>query len=272
MKKIISKLYKSIIRMINHDGVEHAGYMSFMVLVSIFPFFIFILALTSFFGASELGQKFMELALENMPPESIVSIRSRIMELISSPPEGLLTLAIIGSVWTSSSFVECVRTILNRVYEIRTPPHYFLRRMLSIIQFIFISMMISFAMLLLVIVPIWLAKLPTLIKIIENYKIVINFFRYVLIFLSLFLTVSSLYYLIPNMKITFFEVLPGAFLSVVLWIFSGYFLSKYIMYFNQLNLVYGSLGSIILTMMFFYVINMIFILGAEFNYLMRSKT
>lgn len=257
--------------MIDHDGVEHSGYMSFMVLVSIFPFFIFILALTSFFGASELGAKFIELAIENMPSQSIESIRSRISELANSPPQGLLTLAIIGSIWTSSSFVECVRTILNRVYEITSPPNYLFRRMLSIAQFLFISMTISLAMLLLVIIPIGLAKIPKLMSLIENYKTILNFFRYFLIFLSLFLTVSSLYYFIPNVKVTYLEVIPGTFLSVVLWILSGYLLSKYIVYYHQLNVIYGSLGSIIVTLIFFYIINMIFILGAEFNYLMRKK-
>jgi membrane protein len=158
MKRIIVNLYKSIVKMIDHDGVEHSGYMSFMVLVSIFPFFIFILAFSSFFGASELGSRFIEIALESLPSHSIDSIRVQVMELMTAPPQGLLTLAIIGSLWTSSSFVECLRTILNRVYEIKSPPNYFFRRMLSIAQFLFISMMICFAMLLLVIIPIGLQK------------------------------------------------------------------------------------------------------------------
>lgn len=271
MKRIIVNLYKSIVKMIDHDGVEHSGYMSFMVLVSIFPFFIFILAFTGFFGASEVGQKFIELALENMPSHSIDSIRSRISELMTAPPEGLLTLAIIGSLWTASSFVECLRTILNRVYEIKSPPNYFFRRMLSIIQFIFISTMICLAILLLIIIPIWLEKIPNLMSLIHDYKNILDFCRYFLIFLSLFLTVCSLYYIIPNVKLRFSEVIPGAFLTVILWVLSGYLLSKYLVYYNQLNIVYGSLGSIIVTLIFFYIVNMIFILGAEFNYLMREN-
>lgn len=257
--------------MIDHDGVEHSGYMSFMVLVSIFPFFIFILAFSSFFGASELGSRFIEIALESLPSHSIDSIRVQVMELMTAPPQGLLTLAIIGSLWTSSSFVECLRTILNRVYEIKSPPNYFFRRMLSIAQFLFISMMICFAMLLLVIIPIGLQKIPNAVALIENYKTILNLSRYFLIFLSLFLTVCSLYYLIPNVKIKFLEVLPGALLSVILWILSGYLLSTYIVYYRQLNVVYGSLGSIIVTLIFFYIVNMIFILGAEFNYLMKNE-
>jgi membrane protein len=265
MKRVIVNLYQAIVKMIDHDGIEHSGYMSFMVLLSIFPFFVFILAFTGFFGASELGEKFIQLALENMPAQSIDSIRNRIKELMTTPPQGLLTLAIVGSIWTSSSFVECLRTILNRVYQIKSPPNYFLRRMLSIAQFLFISTMISLTMLLLIIIPIGLQKLPSFMRMIEDYKTILNFSRYLLIFLSLFITVCSLYYLIPNVKLKFSEVIPGAFLS-------GYSLSTYLVYYNQLNIIYGSLGSIIVTLIFFYIVNMIFILGAEFNYLMKHNT
>ncbi len=270
MKKLIYNLYKSIEKMIDHDGVEHSGYMSFMMLVSIFPFFIFILAFTSFFGASELGEKFIELSLENMPSHSIDSIRTRINELIASPPQGLLTLAILGTLWTSSSFVECLRTILNRVYEIKSPPNYILRRLLSIVQFLGISAIISLAMLMLIIIPIGLEKIPQFVDLIDDYAFMITASRYTLIAVSLLFSVCSLYYIIPNAKLKLLEVIPGAILTVILWSISGYLLSTYIVYYRQLSVVYGSLGSIIVTLIFFYIVNMIFIIGAEFNYLMRK--
>lgn len=269
MIKFVVTLYKAVVKMINHNGIEHSGYMSFMVLLSIFPFFIFILAFTDFLGASELGERFIQLAIENMPSKSIDSIRSRVKELVNTPPQGFLTLAIISSLWTSSSFVECLRTILNRVYEIKSPPNYFLRRILSIIQFLFISTVISLAMFLLVMIPINLQKIPRFVKFIQGDKTLIIFFRYFFIFLSLFISVCFLYYFIPNTKLQFSEVIPGAGLSVLLWISSGYLLSKYLVYYNQLNIIYGSLASIIITLIFFYIVNMIFILGAEFNYLIK---
>ncbi len=271
MIKLIRNLYTAVVNMVDHDGVEHSGYMSFMVLVSIFPFFIFILAFTSFFGASELGEKFVGLALDNMPAHSIDSIRSRMSELMKAPPQGLMTLAIVGTIWTSSSFVECLRTILNRVYEIKSPPNYIFRRFLSIAQFLVISLVISLAMLLLIIIPIGLAKIPRFIELIEGYQSILNVARYAVIFVSLFLSVCALYYIIPNAKLRFAEVVPGAFLTIILWSISGYLLSTYIVYYNQLNIVYGSLGSIIVTLIFFYIVNMIFIIGAEFNYLTRSE-
>lgn len=270
IKAIICSLYKAIEAMINHDGVEHAGYMSFMVMLSIFPFCIFLLAFTSFIGASELGTNFIDLILEHMPEYSIDAIKSQITALEKSPPQGFLTLAIAGSIWTASAYVECLRTILNRVYEISTLPHYVLRRLLSIVQFLIISLIITFAMFLLVILPIAIQKIPTIMDLIRDYKFSLNMTRYILIFISLFFTSCSLYYIIPNVKVRFLEVVPGALLTVFLWILSGYGLSVYILYFNQINLVYGSIASIIITMIFFYIINMIFIYGAEFNYLLSN--
>lgn len=275
MKYILYCLWKAIVKTIDHDGVEHAGYMSFMVILSIFPFFVFLLALTSFFGELELGGHFIEIVLQNIPSEAIQSFSDRFYELKNSPPQSLLTLAIAGTIWTASSFVECIRTILNRVYEITSPPNYIFRRLLSIVQFLLISLVIMVAMLILVLFPIILSKIPEVTTLVngyyEQYVEIFNITRFSLVFLSLFFTASSLYYLLPNAKITFIEVIPGALLTVILWVASGYLLSKYIGFYNQLTLVYGSLGSIIVTLIFFYIINMIFIYGAEFNFLLSKR-
>lgn len=266
MIRIVKSFYNAAVKTIEHDGVEHSGHMSFMVLLSIFPFLIFFIALTSFFGASELGDKFIKLLMENLPDRAIDSIKIRVNELGKTPPQSLMTLAIVGTVWTASSFVECLRTILNRVHEITSPPPYIRRRLLSIFQFLMISLLLSMAMLLLIIIPITLSKIPAIVKAVEGYEIILNILRYLLILSSLFICVSALYYIIPNAKLNFKDVIPGAILTVILWMISGHLLSKYIIYYNQLNIVYGSLGSIIITLLFFYIINMIFIYGAEFNH------
>lgn len=267
----LMNIYKAIYKMIEHDGIEHAGYMSFMMLLSIFPFFIFILAFTSFFGAAELGELFVKLSAQHLPESSTHAIKPRIAELVKLPPPSLLNLAIFGALWTSSSFVECLRTILNRVYEVKRAPNYIWRRLLSIIQFLVISSVIALAMFLLVIIPNILFRIPTVATLIYQHRDMIDFVRYILIFISLFVTISSLYYFIPNIRLRYRDVIPGTFLVIIAWTISAFFLSKYISYYNQLSIVYGSLGSIIVTLLFFYIINMIFIVGSEFNYLTSGK-
>lgn len=275
LKKSLGRFFKcswvAIVRTVEHDGVEHAGYMSFMVLFSLFPFLVFFLVVTSLVGASDIGQNFMTLLADSLPDNTGLIFKRRIQEMIQAPPQSLMTLAIFGSIWTASSFVEGLRTILNRVYHISSPPPYITRRVMSILQFFMITLFISIAMFLLVIIPIGLRKIPALSMFFDMGGAIMEYWRYVLIFLSLLFTVSSLYFMIPNARMKFSETLPGALYTVILWMICGHYLSRYIIYYNQLSIIYGSLGSIIITMLFFYIINMLFIYGAVFNYLYHKK-
>ena len=262
IKKMSSVFFRAAGNVVRHDGVEHAGYLSFLILFSIFPFIIFFLALTSLFGFSDYGVSFIKYIISLIPGEVI---KSRIQELLKIPPPRLMTLAILGSVWTASSFVEGLRTILNRIHNVQSPPRYIFRRMLSIVQFLLISLFLFLVMIILVITPIVASKFLGINVVLSYVGIFWYCMRYILIFICLFVASSGLYYIIPNMKIKLTQVMPGAFLTTCLWLVNGGLLSTYIGYYSQLNLIYGSLGNIIITMIFFYISNIIFIYGAEFN-------
>ncbi len=261
-------MYHAATNLVFHDGIEHAGYMSFIVLFAIFPFVIFILAFCGFLGASDWGKDFLSFVVKYLP---LGLFSDRMEELLRLNSYNLLNLAGIGIIWTISSFVECLRTILNRIYCIKNYPHYLLRRLLSIVQFLLISILLIFIIVIFVFTPILVKHFTGLYLLIEEYKVILFFFRHFFLFMSLFTIISCAYYIIPNNKMSFLEILPGSFLAVVLWLVSGKLLFAYIVYYSQLNFIYGSLGSILVTMMFFYIVNIIIIYGAEFNYLMSSK-
>jgi membrane protein len=257
----------ALFKTINDDGVEHAGYMSFMVLLCFFPFLVFFVALTGFLGASELGQYFIDILRNHLPEHVTEVLMPRVREIVSAPPQGLLTLAIVGTIWTASSFVEGLRTILNRINEVSTPPAYLWRRLLSITQFLIMSVVLTLLMLVLVVFPIILHKSSLYEEFINRFGAILQYGRYGLIFFILLAWTTMFYYFIPNVKVKFRNVLPGAFIVVLLWLITGLIVSNYIVYYKQLSVIYGSLGSIIVTLLFFFVVNMIFIYGAEFNYL-----
>ncbi len=273
IKSFLQIAYKAAENTVNDDGIEHAGYMSFMILLSFFPFLVFFLAVAGILGASQIGSDFIKMLLDNLPENSMDAIKPRINELAKTPPQSLLTLAIIGTIWTSSSFLEGLRTILNRVYKISAPPPYLFRRLLSIIQFLCLSAAIFLVMLFLLMIPIALDKVPSVKNIFVLYNSKLDFARYFLTFVFLFTITSLIYYFIPNTKLRFREVLPGTVVTVVLWVFTGYIFSNYISYYTQFSLVYGSLGGIMSTLLFFYLLSTVLIYGAEVNYLIfKVKT
>ena len=271
VQKLLSNpLLTAMDRISKIDGFEHAGYMSFMVLFSFFPFIVFFLALTSNFGNSELGLYLVKIIVEHVPESSSKFIVNALEEVAQSPPNNLLTLAIIGNIWTSSSFLEGLRTILNRIYHVNSPPPYFIRRMLSILQFILLTVLLYGVVMFLVIVPATITKVPEIMQVLSGLDPFWQSIRQLLVLFSLFFTVSMFYYMIPNIRLKYYEVLPGSIITVFLWIISGYLLSQYIHHSN-LMLIYGSLWNIIITLMFFYIINMLFIYGAALNYIIFRK-
>ena len=274
LKKLLEKyliipikvLKLSIQDLIEQDGVEHAGYLAFLNIFSLFPFLIFLILIAGSIGASEMGQSVIYSTVTYLPNELIHAILPRIEEIINGPKQSFLTIAVIAVIWTASSTVEGLRTILNRANRVHTPPPYLLRRLISIIEFIIISFVIVIVILLFVVIP----KLLTLIgadSLIVNFAI--NNMLYIdkmLIFIFLVSAVSILYHFIPNSKQNFTKNLPGSILTVIFWYLTTKIFLIYLKEFHQFTIIYGSLTGIMVVLMFFYLINLIFIGGAQFNY------
>lgn len=266
-------LWNALVNTIDHDGIEHAGYLSFLGLLSLFPFLVFLTAIIGFLGENLAQSQFFELLTSNIPAHVIEGLRPRMLEILTGPSQSLLTVAILGAIWTSSSAVEGLRTVLNRAYRVHTPPSYFFRRLMSIGQLIVLTMIVIIVMALLVILPVFWDYMQSFLDIdAANFSLQLRNMGYIIGALLLFFVISSLYYVLPNVKQTWISVFPGAALVVVLWLGAARLFTFYLSRFEQVNLIYGSLGSIIAALLFFYVLAIIFILGAEFSYLLKRFT
>jgi membrane protein len=244
-KQLCRCFWDAIVKTIQHDGIEHAGYLAFLTLLALFPFLVFMIAVIGFLGQGEAGAAF-----------------------INSLLQGLLTISIVGAIWTASSAVEGLRTILNRAYHVATPPAYWLRRSLSILQLLIFTFITVIGMVAVVAVQVFIHHVEDWFGMSltpENQAYLQNMLLCIFIGV-LFIGVSSVYYAIPNIKQRFVSVVPGALLVVIGWLSVAYLFTLYLLNFNQVQILYGSLGGIIAALVFFYVCNMIFTFGAEFNH------
>jgi membrane protein len=268
LKKFAPLYFRAGKNLVDNFGIETAGYLTFVILLSLFPYLILMVSAAGLVGQGETGRQFIELFLQHLPKEGVDTLYPRILEIISGPPQQLLTFAILGAIWTSSSGIEGVRSMLNRAYHVKAPPKYLARRLTSIVQILALTLLIVLVILTLVFVPIAFNYLTDFTGIeipLEFKSFMENFFVYVIV-AALFGIVASMYYILPNVKQTLPRVLPGAFLVIGLWIGAAVAVSFYINRISQLTLVYGSLSGFIATLIFFYVMILIFIYGAEFNH------
>lgn len=259
----------SIVSAIRKDGIEHAGYLAFLSVLSLFPFLIFAASIAGIFGGSEVVLKLVSLILESIPQTTSAALEQRITEITGGPPQSLLTVAVIGIIWTASSMVEGMRTIFNRSYRVFSPPPYHWRRLLSILQFFLIVFVILATSFLLIVLPIILKKLENALGISFDINYDILHLRAIATFSILTIAITAIYYLIPNIQQKWNNTFPGAVMCVLYWWAISKIFSIYLTNFNQFNLLYGSLASIIGSLFFFYLISLGLIIGAEFNYNFR---
>ena len=93
-----------------------SGYAAFTALLSLFPFLVFLTALAGFFGDEDVASRVLAGALEFAPQEVVDVLRPVIFEVLTQRHGGLLTVGIVFALWSASSGVEALRTILNRSY------------------------------------------------------------------------------------------------------------------------------------------------------------
>ncbi len=266
LRDVARCFWQAVVDTVMHDGIEHAGYLAFLSMLSLFPFLVLLMTLAGILGELEIGQQFTAILLAHLPYDVAQALRPRIDEIVGGPPPGLLTVALLGAVWTASSAVEGLRTILNRAYRVSTPPSYPLRRLMSIVQLIVLLALVSLAMLAIVFVPLALAHLSVYVDIQHLVSEDADAWRLGISAAVLLLSAAGMYYVLPNTRQKFRATLPGAVLVVLMWMGFAWLFSEYLQQFDQVNFLYGSLGSLIAALFFFYLMAMILIFGAEFNY------
>lgn len=269
LKEYVRCFYKAAHDTVMHDGIEHAGYLSFLLLLAMFPFLVFVVAMLGFIRPDTEAAIYITDVFRQLPPAVIRALEPRVTEITSGPPQGLLTLAIVGAIWTASSAVEGLRTVLNRAYRVHTPPSYLFRRSLSVVQLLVFAFILIIGMLTLVTLPILLEGMNHwlgMALVTEETKWWWNRMIFPLTLGALLLALAWLYYFIPNIRQRGISIWPGAAVAVALWLLAAQAFTYYLSHFNQVNLIYGSLGGIIAALLFFYVCNIITIFGAELNY------
>jgi membrane protein len=268
-KSMIMAFYNALtIGVMKHDAIEHAGYLAYISMLALFPFLVLVMVGVGQLGEMQIGASFIQMLFENLPQQAVDALQPRIDEISKGPPQGLVTISIIGAIWTASSTLEGLRTTMNRAYHVSTPPAYIFRRLLSVVQLVILTFIIITGLTILVVMPYarelaekWF-ELGHLSK--QGGEVSDAIFSFSIVIL--YIVVCIIYYVLPNIKQRFINVAPGAALTVLLWLGAISVYSYYLSKFNQVSIIYGSLGGVIASLLFFFIVNFCLIIGAEFNY------
>ena len=260
-----SRLWLAMLHLINNDGFELAGHVAFTTILAIFPFMIFLTALAGFFGDAEAADNAIQVLFSYMPEQVAQTLAPVVHDVLTARNSSLVTLGAIGTLWSASSGIEALRLSLNRAYANAETRPFWIRRLQSI-GFILLG---SAGFLIL---PVIIIAGPQLAAIAARYvpvsdplRFIVGPMRYALGGAVMLIGGLALHRWLPNRTLRWRALLPGVLLAIVLILSLAYLLSFYVDNISSLAVTYGSLGGVIVTLLFFYFAALIFTFGAEFN-------
>jgi membrane protein len=272
MKKILITLWKALYNLFNDLSVDISGYIAYTSLLAIFPFLMLLVSLAGYLGTVEAVQTSIHQFYTILPTQVSSAIAPVIQEVTSTPPSGYLIVLVGIILWISSSSVEAIREGINHAYKVHEKRSYFYRRIQAILFVLLGSFTFLLASFILIFLPVGLEVWQLLEPYFEHLPdlpdklgLKINLLQLMGAYGAIFLAMISMYRWLPYHKISLSHCLPGAMISSALWIMSAGLFSLYLQNFARYDVLYGSLGGIVITLVFFQITALLILYGAHIN-------
>lgn len=264
--RIVRELY---LRFRRHNISFTAGQIAYFFILSVFPFLIFVNALIASFDIP--GNAAISF-LEPFFPEQIVSFIAQYLEYINAQSGvSLLSFGIVLALFSASKSVRSLASAFNRAYDISQRRGFFAQVFFSML-FIFLFALIFLACVVLVAFGNdFVSKLIANITLAFAFVDLFSVWRWITTAVILFFTMSVIYKIIPSKKIKFSETIPGTLFSLVGFLLLTGGFSFYVNNIVSSSLFYGSVGAVMLLMLWMYFAGIILLLGAELNSILAEK-
>ena len=272
----------------NHDLASWSGYFKYLVahiksvdlsglaaqlayffLLSLFPLLIFMVTLLPYLNLDEAQ---VYRFLENYAPGEVYTlIEGTLSDVLQNRNGGLLSFGIIATIWSASNGMNAIVKSLNRSYGIEETRPFYIVRGLSVIFTILMILLFAVALVL----PVFGRQIGSMLFSFfgfeEGFITIWNNIRWTISPLIIFFVLSALYWLVPNAKLTLKSVLPGAMFSTIGWILTSLAFSFYVSNFANYSNTYGSIGGIIVLMLWLYFTGNILLIGGQVNAVMHER-
>jgi membrane protein len=256
---------ETVLNFVNHDMGTYAAALAFGTALALFPFLIFLLGLLGAVGRADFFDWLLARADLALPGDAVASLEQVIREVRGRDQRGLLSLGIGLALWAASAGVRSLMTALNAAYDVSESRPPWQVYPLSIIYTIGLAVLIMAATSLLLIGPQaaqWLASRVGLGRVVATLW---EWGRWPVAVLLLFLAIATVYYVGPDLEQPFVLVTPGSCLTVAVWLAASFGFSLYVSAFGNYGATYGSLGGMIVLLLYCFISSAVLLLGAALN-------
>lgn len=248
----------------------YASALAFQMLFSLFPFLLFLIALIGFLDLQRFFDWLQQQAALLLPAQAMDTVNTVIAQF-QQQRAGLFSVGIIVALWTASAGVRSTMLAMNKAYDVEEGRPAWKRIPLSVLYTVGIALMLLSAAALMLVGPevmSWLAGWVGLEQLIVTLW---TWLRWPVAILLLILAVAVIYYVAPDVEQSFRFITPGSVLAVLVWIAASLGFGFYVRNFANYDATYGSVGAIIVMLLYFFISAAVLLFGAELNAVIEHR-
>lgn len=251
------------------DGWSMASHLAISALMALFPFLIFATALAGFLGANAFADTAVHLVFDTWPPIIAEPIAREVSNVLTVQRGDFLTFSVVLAALFASNGIEALRVSLNRAYRVTENRSFLFRRFQSFVFVLIATVGFMAISLLLVLAPLIAGIAQRHVEWVEPYMGTFTLWRYIIASAVIVLGLFAVHIWLPAGKRRIVHILPGIGFTLVAWVAGSTLFAAYLGQFSTYVSYYAGLASIMIAVVFLYIISAIFILGGELNAAIR---
>jgi len=248
----------------NHTAAFAAG-LSYYFVLSLFPALIALSAVVAFLPVPDVFNQTLTQMARFVPADSMGVVRQIVHDVVNPHSGALLSVGLIGALWTASSGFAGMIEALNVAYHVPETRPFWKTRGLALLMTFGIGGLLLMALGVMVVGPRFGDWLAGVLHLSFLWARVWPVLRWAVSGAFIVAAVESLYFLAPNVKQRFAHTLAGAVFAVAAWLGLSFALGIYFQSFANFNRTYGALGGVIALMTWLYWSSFVILLGAQIN-------
>jgi len=242
-----------------------AAQLAYYFFLALFPALLFLVALASFFPIANLMDAITGALARVAPYEALKLIQDQILKISQDKNGGLLTIGMIGTIWSTSSGVNAIIDTLNQAYDIQEGRPWWKVKVTALVLTVALALFIVVAFGLVLVGPTLAEKVAVWFHMGPAFEWTWKILQWPVVFALVALGVAIIYYFAPDAEQDFVWITPGSVFATLLWVLISLGFKFYVAHFGSYNATYGTIGGIIILLTWMYVSSLAILVGAELN-------
>ena len=242
-----------------------AAQLAYYFFLALFPALLFLVALISFIPIDSLLETITTTLARVAPSDVLALIQEQVIKIAQDKDGGLLTIGMLGTIWSTSSGMTAIIDTLNQAYDIQESRPWWKVRLTAIGLTVALAVFIVASTVLVVAGPAIADKVAGWFQLGSAFALTWKIAQWPLVLLLVSGGIALIYYFAPDAEQDWIWITPGSIVATVLWLLISLGFRFYVTNFGSYTATYGAIGGVIVLMLWFYLSGLVILVGAELN-------